>query len=193
MPGEINQIDSPNKVSYRIAVTLTIKPKCLERMSSAEMFDKFICNVTDDLLRRCEQVSLVCELMQDGKIHYHGTVTITYEDHAITEYQDWLRKHPFFGKFMCKEITDESGWITYISKEIKENYIKIKKRCILIDDFNYWGDDEWSDYKQDVSDHPRRNRFVQAKFSSEALRPKFVKEEKVQLLKPKLNNRIYLF
>jgi hypothetical protein len=90
------------------------------------------------------RVCLIAEITKyNANIHYHGLIQFLVKsvDHII-DFHNLFRNSKLFGFKNIKQIEDEDGWITYISKDLEHTKKVLCRPPIVIDDFDsiplYW-------------------------------------------------------
>lgn len=129
----LDYIMASKGLSQRYSFTVTLKP-VLFRVPAESQYDKTTESLCDMLRDVSHTYTLVAELTKNMNIHYHGVIIFHMgPKNLIKKFVDAFRAHAKFGFVCIKVITDEPGWIDYISKELKNTYESIGRRPIVYD------------------------------------------------------------
>lgn len=125
--------------SVKYSFTITLKPN-LFQYKAEEQYDKSYLTLVKHLMTLSKKFSVVAELTKNYNIHYHGIITFTLHEkqksNFMKKFTDSFRKNTCFGFVNIKQITDEQGWINYITKDLKITRESICRPPVLIDSFN---------------------------------------------------------
>lgn len=128
--------------SMRYSFTITLKPRCYVEPAEAQ-FDLTYAILYQMLTSIGTKITLVAEATQNLNVHYHGT--ICFKEYKNVNHRkcfiDAFRKTKHFGFVSIKQITDEPGWVEYISKSLKESRMDLGRRPIIKDDFEYFNEE----------------------------------------------------
>lgn len=126
------------KTTYKYALTVTLKPN-LYRYKAEQQYDTTYIKLIDKLnILSSSKKLVVAELTNSANIHYHCMLIFPlgiakcYQKYII----DGFRNMKEFGFVCVKQITDEQGWIEYLTKNLKETQMAIQRPPIIIDEEN---------------------------------------------------------
>lgn len=103
----------------KYAITITLHPKMYtvrpttQYKRSVNILNKLIFDKSIDL------EYLYPELTPANNVHYHGVIIMADTNFYYANYKihEWFRGIPTFGFICVKELKDESGWLTYCTKQ----------------------------------------------------------------------------
>lgn len=131
--------------SVRYSYTITLKP-VLYKFKAEEQYDKTYCRIATEL-GSFSTFTLIAECTKGFNVHYHGTISFNEcTKNCMKKFVDYFRGDKEIGYVNIKQITDEPGWIDYISKSIKDTCIALNRRPIIMDDFDYFTSDDYALY-----------------------------------------------
>lgn len=131
--------------SFEYAFTITLQPK-LYVHDATEQYDLTFTKVIDELLKLCSRnlvtndlnFSCVAELTKSYNVHYHGIIKMRIEGKpCMKKFHDAFRASKIFGHVDIKQMTDQKGWIEYISKDLVDTQNMVGRPPILYDGFGY--------------------------------------------------------
>lgn len=129
--------------SQKYAVTFTLHPK-VRRFSAEEQYEKYAHQVVSQYVSTvfpgCK-MSLVAELTKSYDLHFHGIIQFNMSQlRANCNVPRWFREkfrnHPVIGFVCLKAMTEDSIWIEYISKALKEFKDDLNLNPVITDDYN---------------------------------------------------------
>lgn len=125
--------------AYDFAVTLTLNPR-LNRITSQKQFDLTV----DTVKRFClsfQKASIFAELTKKMNIHYHLIVQ-PKTPMSLLQFQYWIKNRikdkysETLGFSVEKLVFDYSGWVSYITEDIKDSTALLNRDVIIRDDYN---------------------------------------------------------
>lgn len=125
-----------SNLSIKYAFTITLKPKFYV-LEPCKQFDSSVEYLWDKLKSVMSKVTLVAELTQNFNIHYHGVGVFTISNkrkNLMLQFVNTFRKDSLIGFVNIKPISDEPGWIEYLSKGFQNFYDSLSRRPIINDE-----------------------------------------------------------
>lgn len=132
--------------SIRYSFTITLQPK-MYKYDASNQYDLTMYDVAEYLGNLNCEFTLVSELTKSYNIHYHGTIIFkTIKGNLKKKFVDHFRAHKTIGFVCIKDITDEPGWIEYISKGLADTKKDVGRPPIIIDQLEYFNFAQRLDY-----------------------------------------------
>lgn len=153
---------SVDRISHRYAITITFK-QAFRRFTTVDQ-----CRIGSSVKHMIElqpgvnRLTLVCELTKSDDLHLHGTIDFDLSivrDCTVYWNDMWrvgnlprprINSNEFslhyVGFTTIKPIEKESGWITYIQKDLTRFHEKTAQKPIWADDFEYFSAEQILSY-----------------------------------------------
>lgn len=137
--------------TVRYAATITLKPRMYQHRAE-QQYDMTYPDIVKHLeCNGWKNYSIVAELTKNYNVHYHLTITfpiavVVPKVNYMKKFVDSFRKSQVFGFVNIKQIDDELGWITYMSKDLQQFIDSTGRRPIIKDDYNYFTEKDYAKY-----------------------------------------------
>lgn len=133
-----------NTLSWKYSFTVTLKPNLYKDTANIQ-YDLTVKRLRHIIASLDCTATIVAELTSGWNIHYHGILQfemipdIDYNQRSLMKvFTDYFRNHRHFGFVNIKPITDEQGWIDYMSKDLDDFYNILGRGPIIKDDYRYY-------------------------------------------------------
>lgn len=124
-------------LSVKYAFTLTLQPK-LYKYKPEEQYDLTYMHVTTLLKALISTVDVIAELTVNCNLHYHGVIQFkSFKKSQNLEllFRNTFRADKYIGFVNIRQLTDEEGWLEYITKDISHTRNSINRPPVLLNEF----------------------------------------------------------